>query len=99
MPLYEYEHDAQFGPECQARFESLQRINEEPLAKCPTCGLPCHRVLSSFATGRSNKTGLPGKVAMSPGNLERLGFTQYRRAGGGRYEKTCGEGPATIHRD
>lgn len=99
MPIYEYEHDAEFGAECQARFEILQRLDEQALAECPTCGRPCHRVLSAFATGRSTKTGLPGKVDLSPGNLERLGFTQYRRAGGGRYEKTCGEGPATINRD
>jgi hypothetical protein len=32
-------------------------------------------------------------------NLEKHGFTQYRKAGGGYYEKTAGEGPRVIKRD
>jgi putative FmdB family regulatory protein len=98
MPIYEYEHDAQLGPECSARFEVLQRVQEEPLAHCPTCGFACHRVLSSFATARATRSGWSSKADLSPSNLERLGFTQYRRAKGGRYEKTCGRGPSVINR-
>jgi hypothetical protein len=30
--------------------------------------------------------------------LSKHGFTQYRKAGGGYYEKTCGEGPDVIKR-
>jgi len=99
MPIYEYEHDAQCGPECQARFEVLQRLQEQPLVHCPTCGFACHRVLSSFATAKSRRGGLSGKADLSTNNLERLGFTQYRRAKGGRYEKTCGQGPSVINRN
>ena len=98
MPIYEYEHDDQPGPDCAARFEALQRFEDPPLVECPTCGQPCHRVVSSFATGRSGKGGPAKKVDLSTKNLERLGFTQYRKAGGGRYEKTCGEGPPVINR-
>ena len=98
MPIYEYEHDTQSGPECAPRFEVLQRVADQPLVHCPTCGFACHRVLSSFATGRP-KAGLSGKADLSPNNLERLGFTQYRRAKGGRYEKTCGQGPSVINRN
>jgi len=39
------------------------------------------------------------KSMLSPKNLERLGFTQYRRAGGGYYEKTAGRGPRVIKGD
>jgi hypothetical protein len=42
---------------------------------------------------------LTGKVHFSPNNLERLGFTQYRRAKEGRYETTCGQGPSVINRN
>ena len=93
MPIYEYEHDAESGPQCQARFEVLQRLNDQPLAQCPDCGRPCHRVFSSFATASGRKD------LLSPKNLEKHGFTQYRRAGGGYYEKTFGEGPRVIKRD
>lgn len=99
MPIYEYEHDGPSGPECPERFEVFQKVADQPLVNCPTCGLPCHRVFSSFAPGRAANTGLSGKADLSPNNLERLGFTQYRRKKGGRYEKTCGEGPTVINRD
>jgi hypothetical protein len=36
---------------------------------------------------------------LKPANLEAKGFTQYRKAGDGYYEKTAGtEGPDVIHR-
>jgi putative FmdB family regulatory protein len=93
MPIYEYEHDAESGPPCKARFEVLQRLDEPPLAECPECGRPCHRVFSSFAATSGRKH------VLSPKNLEKHGFTQYRKAGGGYYEKTAGEGPRVIKRD
>ena len=90
MPIYEYEHDCEHCDECSERFEVLQSMNEPHLTRCPTCGQPCHRVLSTFAT-ISNE-----KARLSPRNLERHGFTQYKRAGDGYYEKTCGKGPRLI---
>lgn len=90
MPIYEYEHDGERGEECPERFEAFQRMSDAPLDRCPACGRPCHRVFSSFAPMR----GTQGMF--QPKNLERLGFTQYRRAGGGYYEKVCGRGPRTI---
>lgn len=90
MPLYVYEHD-QDGGSCSGRFEMLEDVKAAPLAECPTCGKPCHRVFSPFSPLKSTKDML------SPKNLERHGFTQYKRAGGGHYEKTCGEGPRHIH--
>ena len=39
------------------------------------------------------------KSMLSPKNLDRLGFTQYKRAGDGHYEKTAGGGPRVIKGD
>ena len=33
MPIYEYQCQS-----CQAEIEKLQRISDEPLTDCPTCG-------------------------------------------------------------
>jgi putative FmdB family regulatory protein len=43
MPTYEYRCSA--GHE----FERFQRMSEEPLRECPTCGAPAERILSSGA--------------------------------------------------
>ncbi|MBI5548524.1 MAG: zinc ribbon domain-containing protein [Deltaproteobacteria bacterium] len=45
MPIYEYECGT-----C-GKFEVLQKISEDPLSSCETCGKPVHRLvsLSSFA--------------------------------------------------
>ncbi|HEX5414981.1 MAG TPA: FmdB family zinc ribbon protein [Chloroflexota bacterium] len=40
MPLYEYE-----CRDCKNRFEVRQRMTEEPISVCPTCGGPCRRVI------------------------------------------------------
>ncbi|MHC4402080.1 MAG: FmdB family zinc ribbon protein [Planctomycetota bacterium] len=93
MPLYEYEPDSESCDHCRGRFEVMQRVADPPLRKCPECGRPCHRVFSAFATIKS------GKDLLSPGNLEKHGFTQYKRSGDGRYEKTLGDGPDLIKRD
>jgi putative FmdB family regulatory protein len=43
MPLYEYE--------CEAghRFEKIQKFSDPPIEKCPTCGQPVHKLVSSPA--------------------------------------------------
>ena len=43
MPLYEYE--------CEAghRFELIRKFSDGPLEKCPTCGAPVHKLISSPA--------------------------------------------------
>jgi len=93
MPIYEYEHDGDRGDNCRERFEAIQSMNDPPLERCPECGCPCHRVISSFATIRNEQ------AMLRPKNLERLGFTQFKRAGDGYYEKTCGDGPQLIKGD
>lgn len=40
MPTYDYVCDA-----CGNRFEEWQKITDEPIALCPVCGGPVHRVI------------------------------------------------------
>ena len=44
MPLYEYECDNHGH-----RFEVIQKFSDPPVAVCPTCGGPVHKVISSPA--------------------------------------------------
>ncbi len=92
MPIYEYEPNGPGCPKCQSRFEVFQSMNDPPLTECPDCRQPVHRVFSPCAVTHGTRGTL------SPKNLSRHGFTQYRKAGGGYYEKTCGEGPDVIKR-
>jgi putative FmdB family regulatory protein len=44
MPLYEYECE-----NCSHRFERIQKFSDPPVDKCPTCGGPVRKLLSSPA--------------------------------------------------
>jgi putative FmdB family regulatory protein len=44
MPLYEFECDA-----CGHRVEIIQKFSDAPLAACPRCGGPVHKLMSSPA--------------------------------------------------
>jgi putative FmdB family regulatory protein len=44
MPLYEYECAS-----CEHRFEIIQRYSDPPAEKCPICGGPVRKLLSSPA--------------------------------------------------
>ncbi len=44
MPLYEYQCEANGH-----RFEVIQKFSDPPVEKCPTCGSPVHKLLSSPA--------------------------------------------------
>ncbi|MCM8814114.1 MAG: zinc ribbon domain-containing protein [Candidatus Omnitrophica bacterium] len=93
MPLYEYApDDAQHScAKCCNGFSALQSIQESSLRECPACHSRCHRVFSSFAMPKSER------ALLSPQNLARHGFTQYKRSGKGHYEKTAGAGPNELH--
>ena len=95
MPIYEYQPDDAEKASCeycQPGFEELQKVSDEPLTVCPKCGAAIHRVLSAFAVNGLEKKLLGKK------NLEEKGFTQYKKAGDGYYEKTAGKGPDVIKR-
>ncbi len=90
MPIYEYELNDD-EPECQictGRFDVLQETNEQPLDRCPGCGLPCHRVVSR-ASFKVRKGGDAQKAADK-------GFTTWRRAKAGEWEKVAGPGVDAI---
>ncbi len=52
MPFYEYRCD-----ECGHEFESMQKINDDPLTDCPACGKPALRKLISAAGFRLKGSG------------------------------------------
>lgn len=90
MPIYEYAAIACGCVHCQAHFDVLQKLTESPLTHCPNCGAAVRRLISvpNVATGNS---GL-----LKEAHAEKHGFTQYRRAGKGMYEKAYGKGPRYI---
>jgi len=74
---------------CMNGFEWRQKISAAPLETCPECQSGVRRVISapSLVTG-----GPP----MDEKNIEKHGFTQYRKLEKGVYERTAGKGPAII---
>jgi putative FmdB family regulatory protein len=48
MPIYEYQakNSHKACASCRTPFEALQRIDEEPLARCPECGNAVKKVIS-----------------------------------------------------
>ena len=96
MPMYVYAVILPDGIEGET-FEVLQGMSEPPLTRHPDTGEPVQRLLSMPNAPR--KPGVGSKADLSTKNLERLGFTQYKKAGGGKYEKTAGQGPDMISKD
>ncbi len=90
MPIYEY-HSC--GPmscdHCEGGFEVMRKISDEPLKLCPHCFNPIER-----------KVSRPNLAAQSPSmdesNIEKHGFTQFKKVEKGVYEKTAGKGPDYI---
>lgn len=90
MPIYAYVAEGETScPHCADPFELRQRIDDARLDCCPECGAPVRRVISAPALA----TGSP---SLSEANLEKHGFTQYRKREKGVYEKTVGKGPKVI---
>jgi putative FmdB family regulatory protein len=44
MPIHEYQCQ-----DCHKRFEKLQKLSDKPCKKCPTCGGPLRKLISSPA--------------------------------------------------
>lgn len=99
MPMYEYVTVKRDGSDGE-RFEVLQSIHDPALTKHPETGAPVRRVLSRTSPPQVTGGDRKIKTDLSDRNLERLGFTKYKKTGGpGRkYEKTVGDGPDTIQR-
>lgn len=93
MPIYEYRSSgAQHCEFCGDGFEIIQKINDPKLERCPQCQAPIRRQLSAPRIGKAGPS-------LDQANIEKHGFTQYRRAGQGVYEKTAGKGPDVIKDD
>ncbi|MHB8446821.1 MAG: FmdB family zinc ribbon protein [Rudaea sp.] len=90
MPIHEYAAVTTGCPHCEAHFDLLQKLAETPLTQCPQCGAAVRRVICApnVAAGSSH--------LLKEGHAEKHGFTQYRRAGKGVYEKAYGKGPRYI---
>jgi putative FmdB family regulatory protein len=93
MPIYEYrptdERECSF---CRCGFETMRKINDPELTTCPVCGQSVVRIISAPNLAKAGPS-------LDAGNLEKHGFTQYKKAGKGVYEKTAGEGPRVISAD
>ena len=88
MPVYEYEpvdHDCLM---CPNRVAVIQSASEEPLKYCPDCGLDVRKVISeaAFKMDRSDKLERAGA----------RGFTTWKRAQEGTWEKVSGPGVDVI---
>ena len=94
MPIFEYAPDCGACDQCNGRFEVFQKphLRSLHLKHCPTCGKACHRLVSSFASPKSDKD------LLSDTNVGGQGFVKYKRVGAGEYEKvTAGPGPRVIN--
>ena len=93
MPIYQYMPDDVACAHCRSGIERLQRLADPALTTCSACGAPIHRVISApqVVSGQAHRT--------SESHAGKHGFTQYKRAGKGVYEKTVGKGPNFISGD
>ena len=100
MPMYEYVVIRKDGSEGK-RFEVMQSMQADPLTKHPETGEPVHIVISRTAPPKVIGGTRESKPDLSDRNLEKLGFTKYRKTGkpGRKYEKVAGEGPSMIQPD
>ncbi|MCB2156436.1 zinc ribbon domain-containing protein [bacterium] len=83
MPIYEYAHKGEKGPECTDNFLLEQSIKDDRLEKCPLCGHPVERLIFpvGIATPKTNT------------ELKNLGFTKLVKRDDGVYENvTQGDG-------
>lgn len=90
MPIYIYRASGtQSCRYCAHQFERRQGIHDPRLERCPECGAGVQRVITA--------PNLPSSAPdMSAANIEKRGFTQYRKVEKGVYEKTIGRGPKLI---
>ncbi len=94
MPFYTYQAKTEEScDKCLEGFDVLQRLNADPLGRCSECGNLVTKVISApnVVSGKAHLT--TDKTA------EKKGFTKYKRAGKGVYEKTAGKGPKYISGD
>ncbi|NND45088.1 MAG: zinc ribbon domain-containing protein [Xanthomonadales bacterium] len=90
MPIYFYQPTTNdHCDDCKAGFEVLQKVAAPKLTQCPECGAPTARAVTAPNIARSGPS-------LDEKNIEKHGFTQYRKVETGVYEKTAGKGPKVI---
>jgi len=90
MPIYEYKAAGKDCCEhCEISFDVMQKMSDEPLKFCPECYNPVRRKIS-----RPNLAS--HAPSLSKDNIEKHGFTQFKKVEKGVYEKTAGKGPDFI---
>lgn len=93
MPIYEYEPASDRNCSfCATGFELLRKLDDNAVECCPECGAPVARRISAPNLGSAGPS-------LSESNIEKHGFTQYRKVEKGVYEKTTGKGPDFISDD
>jgi putative FmdB family regulatory protein len=93
MPIYEYKcQEKRHCSLCVDGFDRLERITDPALTTCPQCGAKVKRVISAPNLTRASPS-------LESNNLEKHGFTQYRKASKGVYQKTAGKGPEILSDD
>lgn len=93
MPIYEYIAEEGGCTRCAPGFDHLQKLADADLTACPACSASVRRKISA------PNTIIGGSHLTTESHAAKHGFTQYRRAGGGVYEKTAGKGPDFISGD
>ena len=98
MPVYSYQIVHDDGSEGEI-FEVVRSMSDPPLKKHPETGEKVKRIYQSpHIAGITNAAH--SKNRMSDKNLEKLGFTTYRKNGKGHYDRTTGSaGPEHISAD
>lgn len=98
MPTYVYQVIDDAHPSGGGEFfEVDQRMIDAPLTAHPETGAPVRRVPQAPNIGGEH-TDIREKSKLSDKNLERLGFTKYVNAGGGKFDKVVGGGPGALDR-
>ena len=93
MPIYEYQAESEKHCDfCGKCFELLRKLSDPPLTNCPECDAAVIRKISAPNLGSAGPS-------LSESNIEKHGFTQYRKLEKGVYEKTTGKGPDFISDD
>ena len=83
MPIYEYiatDPSKRSCDYCREGFETTQHINDPRLVKCPECGAPIRRRITSPAAIGRSQSSLDDRAKAA-------GFTKLKRLGKGEYEK------------
>lgn len=94
MPFYEYRCvDGPGCSHCQSGLVVLQKLDAATVEHCPHCQARVSKVISAV------NVPAKGTPTLSRENIEKAGFTQYKKVEKGVYEKTAGRGPRVIAGD